>query len=175
VAQDQKKQWKDRAEYDLFDSANKEQNANTKLQILNNWKQKYPASDFKVDRQETIMTTYQAMGNAKEMLNAAKELVSLDAKSVKGLYWINLLTVSLQDKSPEALDAGDSAPRDCSTPYLFSLTPRTNRPRLPTTCGRRAGRTWRPLAIAPWAGPPCSAAKTRRLRRNSSRYCRTTE
>ena len=80
VAQDQKKQWKDRAEYDLFDSANKEQNANTKLQILNNWKQKYPASDFKVDRQETIMTTYQAMGNAKEMLNAAKELVSLDAK-----------------------------------------------------------------------------------------------
>jgi hypothetical protein len=109
VAQDQKKQWKDRAEYDLFDSANKEQNANTKLQILNNWKQKYPASDFKVDRQETIMTTYQAMGNAKEMLNAAKELVSLDAKSVKGLYWINLLTVSLQDKSPEALDAGDSA------------------------------------------------------------------
>jgi hypothetical protein len=49
------------------------------------------------------------MGNAKEMLNAAKELVSLDAKSVKGLYWINLLTVSLQDKSPEALDAGDSA------------------------------------------------------------------
>jgi hypothetical protein len=109
VAQDQKKQWKDRAEYDLFDSANKEQNANTKLQILNNWKQKYPASDFKVDRQETIMTTYQAMGNAKEMLNAAKELVSLDAKSVKGLYWINLLTVSLQDKSPEALDAGDNA------------------------------------------------------------------
>ena len=109
MAQDQKKQWKDRAEYDLFDSANKEQNANTKLQILNNWKQKYPASDFKVDRQETIMTTYQAMGNAKEMLNAAKELVSLDAKNVKGLYWINLLTVSLQDKSPEALDAGDSA------------------------------------------------------------------
>jgi|ERR1039458_6547365 hypothetical protein len=109
VAQDQKKQWKDRAEYDLFDSANKEQNANTKLQILNNWKQKYPASDFKVDRQETIMTTYQAMGNAKEMLNAAKELVSLDAKNVKGLYWINLLTVSLQDKSPEALETGDNA------------------------------------------------------------------
>lgn len=109
VAQDQKKQWKDRAEYDLFDSASKEQNANTKLQILNNWKQKYPASDFKADRQELIMTAYQALGNAKEMINAAKELVALDPKNVKGLYWVNLLTVSLQDKSPEALDAGDNA------------------------------------------------------------------
>jgi hypothetical protein len=49
------------------------------------------------------------MGNAKEMLNAAKELVSLDPKNVEGLYWINLLTVSLQDKSPEALDTGDNA------------------------------------------------------------------
>ena len=109
VAQEQKKQWKDRAEYDLFDSASKEQNANTKLQILNNWKQKYPASDFKVDRQELIMTTYQALGNAKEMINAAKELVAMDSKNVKGLYWINLLTVSLQDKSPDALAAGDAA------------------------------------------------------------------
>ncbi len=109
VAQEQKKQWKDRAEYDLFDSANKEQNPNTKLQILNNWKQKYPTSDFKVDRQEMVMTTYQAMNNAKEMLNAAKDLVALDAKNIKGLYWTNLLTVSLQDKSPEALDAGDKA------------------------------------------------------------------
>ena len=109
VAQDQKKQWKDRAEYDLFDSASKEQNPTTKLGILNNWKQKYPGSDFKVDRQEMVMTTYQAMGNAKEMLNAAKELVALDPKNVKGLYWMNLLTVSLQDKSPEALDTGDNA------------------------------------------------------------------
>jgi len=109
VAQDQKKNWKDRAEYDLFDSANKEKNPTTKLQILNNWKQKYPASDFKVDRQETIMETYKDAGNAKEMLNAAKDLVALDAKNIKGLYWLNLLTVSLQDKSPEALDAGDKA------------------------------------------------------------------
>ncbi len=109
VAQAQKKQWKDRAEYDLFDSANKEQNPNTKLQILNSWKQKYPTSDFKVDRQEMVMTTYQAMNNAKEMLNAAKDLVALDAKDIKGLYWVNLLTVSLMDKSPEALDAGDKA------------------------------------------------------------------
>ena len=167
MAQDQKKQWKDRAEYDLFDSANKEQNANTKLQILNNWKQKYPASDFKVDRQETIMTTYQAMGNAKEMLNAAKELVSLDAKNVKGLYWINLLTVSLQDKSPEALDAGDSAAKGLLDAIPVFFDPAKNRPRHPTTCGRRAGRTWRLLAIAPWAGPPCSAARTRWPRRNS--------
>jgi hypothetical protein len=109
LAQAPQKNWKDRAEYDLFDSAQKEQNATTKLQILNNWKQKYPTSDFKVDREAMIMDTYRTLGNGKEMMNAAKELISLDPNNIQGLYWINLLTISLQDKSPEALTTGENA------------------------------------------------------------------
>lgn len=103
----QQKQWKDRAEYDLSESITKEQNATTKLQLLNTWKQKYPTSDFKVLRQTQTMDAYRALGNGKEMLNAAKELIDLDPKDIQGLYWANLLTVSLQDKSPEALAAGE--------------------------------------------------------------------
>ncbi len=108
AAQDQKKQeWKDRAEYDLNDSIRKEQNPTTKLQLLKTWKEKYPTSDFKVDRQLQVMDAYRALGNGKEMLAAAKEVIDLDPKNVQGYYWANLLTVSLLDKSPEALAAGE--------------------------------------------------------------------
>lgn len=111
VAQDpakaQSKQWKDRAEFDLFDSASKEQNPTTKLQLLKTYKEKYPNSDFKVERQLQVMDAYRQLGNGKEMLGAAKEVVDLDPKNIQGLYWANLLTISLIDKSPEALAAGE--------------------------------------------------------------------
>ena len=103
----QAKQWKDRAEYDLSDSILKEQNATTKLQLLKTWKEKYPTSDFKVDRQLQVMDAYRLLGNGKEMLTAAKEVIDLDPKNIQGLYWANLLTVSLLDKSPEALASGE--------------------------------------------------------------------
>jgi hypothetical protein len=106
-AQGQKKQWKDRAEYDLSDSIQKEQNATTKLQLLKTWKEKYPTSDFKVDRQLQVMDAYRILGNGKEMLAAAKEVIDLDPKNIQGLYWANLLSVSLLDKSPEALAGGE--------------------------------------------------------------------
>ena len=120
----QQKQWKDRAEYDLSDSITKEQNATTKLQLLNTWKQKYPASDFKIERQAQVMDAYRALGNGKEMLNAAKELIDLDPKNIQGLYWANLLTVSLQDKSPEALAAGEKYAKGLldAAPAFFDIS-----------------------------------------------------
>jgi tetratricopeptide (TPR) repeat protein len=117
----QTKQWKDRAEYDLSDSIIKEQNATTKLQLLKTWKEKYPTSDFKVDRQLQVMDAYRLLGNGKEMLAAAKDVIDLDPKNIQGLYWANLLTVSLQDKSPEALAAGEKYAKGLieATPDFF--------------------------------------------------------
>jgi len=74
---------------------------------LKTWKEKYPTSDFKVDRQLQVMDAYRLLGNGKEMLTAAKDVIDLDAKNIQGLYWANLLTVSLLDKSPEALANGE--------------------------------------------------------------------
>jgi hypothetical protein len=124
VAQAPQKQWKDRAEYDLFDSIRKEQNATTKLQLLKSWKEKYPNSDFKVDGGLQAMDAYRASGNGKEMLNAAKEVVDLDGKNVQALYWANLLTISLQDKSPEALAAGEKYAKGLidAAPEFFDIS-----------------------------------------------------
>ncbi len=100
-------QWKDRAEYDLYDSILKAQDNNTKLGLLLSWEQKYPQTDYKEARQQLVVQTYQALGKGKEMMEAAKKMAVDSPKSFFALYWINLLTVSLNDTSPAALADGE--------------------------------------------------------------------
>ena len=44
-AQGPQKNWKDRAEFDLYDSITKETQPAKRLELLNSWKEKYPASE----------------------------------------------------------------------------------------------------------------------------------
>lgn len=100
-------QWKDRAEYDLYDSILKTQDNNTKLGLLQSWEQKYPQTDYSEARHQLIVQTYQGLGKAKEMMDAAKKMAAAHPKAFFSLYWINLLTVSLNDTSPAALADGE--------------------------------------------------------------------
>jgi tetratricopeptide (TPR) repeat protein len=102
-------QWKDRAEYDLVELIKKEQNPQAKLQLLQQWEQKYPNSDFRDGRYELMVQTYQQLGKAKEMMETAKAWVAFNPKALTGWYWINLLTVSMNDTSPAALEQGEKA------------------------------------------------------------------
>ena len=112
LAQEKKeKKVKDQAEYDLFQSINKEQDLNKKVQLLNTWKEKYPDSDFKEDRQLIYIQTYQGLQQGENMLTAAKDLLAIDPKSVHALYYITLLTVSLNNTAPDRLDLGEKAAR----------------------------------------------------------------
>ena len=52
------KQWKDRGEYDLYDSITKEQDLAKRLALLNSWKQKYPTSDYSSDRTIFLLGVY---------------------------------------------------------------------------------------------------------------------
>jgi tetratricopeptide (TPR) repeat protein len=105
----EKKEWKDRAEYDLYDSILKQQNANTKLGLLEQWKQKYPVSDYKDFRGKFFIDTFRQLNNAKGMMGAAKEYAADFPKDILGYVWINLLTISMADTSPDALDTGEKA------------------------------------------------------------------
>src|SRR5690242_11568979 len=57
-------QWKDRAEFDLFESIRNEQDPTKKIALLNQWKEKYPGSEFKKVRAGLLVQTYQ---NAKDV------------------------------------------------------------------------------------------------------------
>src|SRR5579884_819980 len=52
------KNWKDRAEYDLYDAISKDTNPQSRLEKLKQWQEKYPTSDFADLRQEVMLKTY---------------------------------------------------------------------------------------------------------------------
>ncbi len=105
----QKKQdWKDRAEYDLVQSVISEKDPQKKLDLLNQWKDKYPETDFKETRLEAYVDTYKDLNQPDKMLASARNLFDLNPKNLKALYWIALLTVPAQT-SPDALDLAQKA------------------------------------------------------------------
>jgi hypothetical protein len=102
-------QVKDQAEYDLVQAIQKEADAAKRLELLKTWKEKYPTSDFKKNRIEAILMTYQGLNNPEGMLETAKEIVSGEPKSFLGNLWITLLTVSMNKNTPEGLSDGEKA------------------------------------------------------------------
>jgi tetratricopeptide (TPR) repeat protein len=105
------KKVKDQAEYDLFTAATKEADPKKKVDLLTTWKEKYPDSDFKEDRQVLFIGTYQQLGQGENMLKAAQDLLAMNPKATPALYWITLLTISLNNTTPERLDLGEKAAR----------------------------------------------------------------
>jgi len=106
---EKKKQYKDQQEYTLYDSATKETDANKKLATLNTWKDKYPDSDFKMERTQLLLSTYQQLGQPAKMIDTAKEILAIDPKDITALYWIAFLTPTLGSTSPDALDTAEKA------------------------------------------------------------------
>jgi hypothetical protein len=104
-------QWKDRAEYDLYQAFTKETDVNKKIELLNQWKEKYPQSEFKKMRAGLYLGVYQQAGQPKQMLAAAKDMLAEDPKEFSALSVITYLTPTLNDQSPEALQLGEQAAR----------------------------------------------------------------
>ena len=57
-------QWKDRAEYDLVEEI-KKASGEKKIELLNQWKQKYPETDFKTSRLGMYIGAYQQLNKPK--------------------------------------------------------------------------------------------------------------
>jgi len=79
------KNWKDRAEYDLYESIGKAADANQRLTLLSQWKEKYPASEFSDLRDVLFMETYRQLGRGGDMLNAANAVLAKDPNNIQAL------------------------------------------------------------------------------------------
>jgi hypothetical protein len=108
AAQPEKKV-KDQGEYDIYTAVTKEADAKKKVELLNQWKQKYPASDFKEDRLLIMLQTYTQLQQAHDMLSTAKELVEQFPKNVQGMYWVAFLVPAVSKDDPESLAAAEKA------------------------------------------------------------------
>lgn len=106
-----KKQPKDMAEYELIDKTFKEQDPQAKLQLLNEWKEKYPESDFDEDRVRLFMRAYQATGQKEKAIEIAKQILSESPGDFESNFIIMTLTPQLGKTDAATLQAGEEASR----------------------------------------------------------------
>jgi hypothetical protein len=105
------RQWKDRAEYDLYEAARTATDANVALQKLNEWKEKYPTTNFDKERRTLFLQTYAKLNQGQKAIDAAKDMLQLDPGDFTALYYIALLTPQLYANAtqPPPADALDQA------------------------------------------------------------------
>jgi TolA-binding protein len=119
-----KKNWKDQAEYDLFNSALKEIGANNfakAISELDSWKQKYPASDFKDEATVLYVQAYAGAKQPGKAIDVAGELIDKgvdDAfadpatgpgNAIKVLYTTAIAITQVPEPTPQELATGDKA------------------------------------------------------------------
>ncbi len=116
-AQAPKRDWKDRAEYDLYEAATKAADHNKRLELLNAWNEKYPSSDFRMERLVLFLNTYNAMGNAEQVMRTGNEILAIDSRNITPLYFMTLNTVRLAKPAPELLSMAEKAARSLVANY----------------------------------------------------------
>lgn len=105
------KNWKDRAEYDLYVSIGQDQNPKTRLEKLQQWEKMYPMTEWIKERRTALLTTYAALNDGKNVFDEAKQILAEDPKDFTANYYVMLFTQPLygQNQSPDILDLGEKA------------------------------------------------------------------
>jgi tetratricopeptide (TPR) repeat protein len=103
--------YKDPAEYTLYDSILKDTNPKTKLDKLQDWQTKYPATNFMKERKALFLDTYIKLNQPKEAVAAAKVILADDPKDFTSLYYTMYFTRALagNNPTPDVLDQGEKA------------------------------------------------------------------
>ena len=95
-------------ESNLYAKLQDERNPYRRLEILKQWTASFPNSAFRQERFNETIKTYRALNDGRSMLRTATEMAAADPLG-QGNYWIALLTISLHDASPAALERGRQA------------------------------------------------------------------
>src|ERR1700694_2548175 len=117
------KNWKDRAEYDLYDAITKDASPQTKLEKLKQWQDKYPTTDFVDLRQTAFLTTYAALGQVQKALDTAKEILARDPNDFSALYYTAFLTPQLVALNVKPTDDQLAAAEKAATAILTASKP----------------------------------------------------
>jgi len=101
--------WKDRNEYALVLDIRAATSPVKRLELLDQWKAKYPQSEFQQERRELYLAQYQSLGDGQRMLEIAGELVAAQPAHPVGAYWFTLLLPEDRMPSAEHLTLGEKA------------------------------------------------------------------
>ncbi len=105
------KNWKDRAEYDLYVAIGNEKDPKARLEKLQQWEKQYPMTEWIKERRTVLLTTYAALNNGKGAVEEAKQILADDPKDFTALYYTMLFTQGLysQSQTPDVLEQGEKA------------------------------------------------------------------
>lgn len=101
--------WTDRKEYDLVLSIRAETLPQKRLGLLDQWKDKYPKSEFQQIRRELYFAAYQASGDSPNMCAIAGEMISAQPDNLVGAYWFALLLPEVKSPAAAQLSLGEKA------------------------------------------------------------------
>lgn len=117
LAQDQpaakkEKKVKDQGEYDIFTAAGKETDPNKQLQILQQWKEKYPDSDFKQERADTVAMAYDKLKKYPDEIKAIQDALAINPKDLTALQLLAKIAggvLAIPNPTADQLSVGDQA------------------------------------------------------------------
>ncbi len=80
AAQGAQKNWKDAQEYEMYSAVVKETDPKKKVALLNAWKDKYPTTDYKLERLQLYLNAYQQAGDLHKLVETLNELIEMNPK-----------------------------------------------------------------------------------------------
>jgi hypothetical protein len=99
------KNYKDRGEYDLFSKVTQTTDPKARLEVLNQWQDKYPQTDFNQERLQYFVATLGALAGAdpaqrQPLITKAQDLLKVDANNFTANYYIALYGPAVGGTSP---------------------------------------------------------------------------
>ena len=108
-AQEKKKEWKDRTEYDLYENITKTSDANAWLETLGKWSRTYPETDYADIRRQMYLETYRTLERPREAFNAAVEVLKDNPNNLVALSAIVGYVYRLNPPRPDDIDTAEKA------------------------------------------------------------------
>ena len=103
------KEYKDRGEYDVMSKVYAEADLTRKLALLDEWTEKYPESDWHVERTQFYLDSYQKTNQSEKAVETAKELLEKVPGDFTANYALTLLSPYLGKADAATLDAASKA------------------------------------------------------------------
>lgn len=99
------KNYKDRAEYDLYSKITQTTDPKARLELLNTWQDKYPTSDYAPERSTYFVVTLGQLAGSdptfrQPLINKAEELLKTDPTNFRALYSVALWGPAVGGSSP---------------------------------------------------------------------------
>jgi hypothetical protein len=101
--------WKNQGEFDLYTAITKEADAHKKLELLDQWRAKYPESEFQRNRLSFYINVYQQLKDNRKIVETLEEIEALAPKDDEVKKGLMLFILECNNPDPFFLASGERA------------------------------------------------------------------